>query len=273
MLKNMVGVEAEFFMLNKKGEAIVPPMSWDRDDFPLLGEIRGAPGEKQSEVYANYIKREMEIKTLIDFDKADMLMDSFMRIKLSTYREAMKAMREWSGTKDSSLDKIRNIYGTDINDFSDQIIGKNHKIQGINASCGLHIHFSSEEKVNEDVNEFEYDLINLPLTIAENQVVGGVPININLYKKGTWKTKKTITARASQLNQPTTEWIVKQMDDEFFEKFAPPEAERTKYRKPGYYEVKPYGFEYRSLPANKASIDALPMIIAFAFKLLNDTQF
>ena len=267
MLKNMIGVEAEFFMVNKKGEAIVPPSYFDRDDFPLLGEIRGAPGKTTAETYANFIKQEMIISSRVVKDAA-MIMDNIMRIKLATYRKAMKTARDSKQDKPATLDAVKNIYGTNINDFSDQIIGENKKIQGINASCGLHIHFSSEMTVEKKITKNEYEMFSIPLTHKQDGESGGVKTYIDLYRYKGYTTDKTITARASQLNQPTIEWIVKQMDDEFFERFAPTEAERTKYRQPGYYETKPYGFEYRSLPANKDSIANLPMIIEFAFDLL-----
>jgi hypothetical protein len=38
---------------------------------------------------------------------------------------------------------------------------------------------------------------------------------------------------------------------------------------PGFYEVKNYGFEYRSLPFNKLVLDNLKDIIAYAFEELD----
>ena len=64
------------------------------------------------------------------------------RVPLALYK---KANREASGNKDSALADIKNIHDIDISEFSDQIIGKNSKIQGIYVSCGLHVHFSCEE--------------------------------------------------------------------------------------------------------------------------------
>lgn len=268
MLNNMIGVEAEFFLLNKKGEVIVPPASWDRDGFPLLGEIRGEPGKNTAEVYANFIKRELEINLKCADDNI-IIMDNFRQIKLAVYRKAMAEMRRGETEKWAVTENIRNIHGTDINDFSDQIIGKNHKIQGINASCGLHIHFSSEMIVEKEVREEQYEYFPVPISLGSKD---GLTTQLELYKYKGYDKKETLTARASQLNQPTIEWIVKQMDTKFFGMFAPPEAERTKYRKHGFYETKPYGFEYRSLPANMESIAALPVIIEFAFSLLDELR-
>jgi len=58
------------------------------------------------------------------------------------------------------------------------------------------------------------------------------------------------------------------MDEAFFDRFAPAEKNRTKYRQPGFYELKDHGFEYRSLPANPETIEALPEIVGKAFELL-----
>jgi hypothetical protein len=60
------------------------------------------------------------------------------------------------------------------------------------------------------------------------------------------------------------------MDDKFFKKYVPSEDKRTKYRQPGYYELKDYGFEYRSLPASNESMNDIRKIVGFAFELLKE---
>jgi len=272
MLQHKIGLEAEFLLLNAKNEVIIPPASWDRDGFPLLGEIRANPANNVPDVIANFTKKKMEIETKIHKDHK-MVMENIMRIRLATYKEAMKQVTEVKGAQ---LEKVKNIHGTNIDDYSDQVIGKNHKIQGINASCGLHIHFSCNESVTKIVNDVEYEPVTLPIKLAE--VTGEniilqemIKPEIYLYRKKYLSVSniKKIIAFASVLTKPVIEYFVKEMDKAFFDRFAPKKEDRTKYRRPGFYELKPYGFEYRSLPANEAVMKALPEIVNKAFDLFN----
>lgn len=272
MLERKIGIETEFLLLNSKDEAIVPPNYWDRDGFPLLGEIRGDPDDNVADVIANFLKKKMTIEGKVR-EGNRIVMRDVEHIRLAIYKEAMKQVTE---TKGEQIGKVKNIHGTNIDDYSDQIIGKNRKIQGIRASCGLHIHFSCGERVSQTVKNAKYTAVDIPIKLAEVKgadavlkelVQPSLSLYIKEYLYG--KDLKEITVFASVLNRPAVEFIVKKMDDEFFDKFAPKEKDRTKYRQPGFYELKPYGFEYRSLPANDRSIAALPEIIGKAFELLD----
>lgn len=267
-----VGLEAEFLLLDAKSEVIIPPSSWDRDGFPLLGEIRADPANNTPDVIANFIKKKMKIEAGIYKDHK-IVMENIKRIRLATYKEAMKQVTEAKGEQ---LGKVKNIYGINIDDYSDQVIGKNHKIQGINASCGLHVHFSCNESVTKIVKDVEYEPVTLPIRLAEvtgeNALLAEmIKPEIFLYRRKylSQAKMKTITASASVLTRPVIEYFVKEMDKAFFDRFAPKKEDRTKYRQPGFYELKPYGFEYRSLPANDAVMEALPEIISKAFELLD----
>jgi hypothetical protein len=243
---NKIGVEVEFFIVNSKKEIIIPPDKFDRDDFPLFGEIRSEPGATVAETIANFVKARIKAEEMIS-ENHSMVFDSFARIKLDIYRKAMRLVTK---PKNEMLGKTRNVYGTNIEDFSDQIIEKG-KIQGIHASTGLHIHFSSFVSDEHKVEEMEYDAVNLPLSM------GDIKTTLNLYRSKGFKTTKEMKVTASQMNVPTVEWIVKKMDDKFFKKYVSSEDKQTKYRQPGYYELKEYGFEYRSLPASDETMNAL----------------
>ena len=271
MLESKIGLEAEFVLLGKEGKAIVPPAYWERDGFPLLGEIRGEPGDDMANVVASFLKKRLLAEARIKRGN-ELVFTDIIKVPLATYKSAMKQVTEPKG---EAVGKVKNIYGINIDDFSDQIISKG-KIQGINASCGLRIHFSRSDVSKTVVREDEYELVKIPLGLdivgsigAEDLIDNFIKPEIRLYKRVDSNVKKTLEASVSQLNRPTVEWIVKQMDEKFFDKFAPEENKRTKYRQAGFYELKDYGFEYRSLPANEASLGALPEIVDFAFKLLN----
>lgn len=260
-----VGVEVEFFVKNAKNEIVMPAANLDRDDFPLLGEIRAVQGKTVAEVLGNFYKRKIEMEKLLNKGQV-MSISHFELVRLKTYREALKQTTEPKNSKD-----IRNIYGIDISNFSDQVI-KEGKIQGANVSCGLHLHFSCREIDEIEITRDVYSPINIPITTTAHKDAAGLTQLITpcleLFKLEESKFERRLIASTSKLNQPTIEYIVKALDDTFFKRFAPIKEESTKYRQPGFYERKPYGFEYRSLPANEATINALPEIVDVAFDLL-----
>jgi len=275
MLKSMVGVEGEYLLLNAQGEAIVPPQYWERDGFPLLGEVRGEPGKTAAETVGNFTQERIKCADRVRSGNSLVFMDIF-RVRLKVYKEAMKQVTEAKG---DAIGKTKNIYGTNVEDFSDQIISKG-KIQGINASCGLHIHFSSRDEDIFKVKRPVYEPVSIPVEMvplanlpdelqgAQQLMKNFMKPELHLYRKEGYEDEKELKAVASQLNRPTIEWIVKSMDEAFFDRFAPAEKNRTKYRQPGFYELKDHGFEYRSLPANPETIEALPEIVGKAFELL-----
>ena len=270
-VEKQVGIEVEFLVLDSKGEVILAPTYLDRDDFPILGEIRALPGKNMAECMGNFHKKMLDVKSCLAKTHT-MSIETMRRVKLKVYQEAMKQCQR---AKNEMFGEIKNIYGTNIADFSDQVI-KDNKIQGINISCGLHLHFSCRHIDEVEVEDREYEQVELPIAVstAEGELVKREGVHnllqpsIYLYKYKGYKTKKTLKAQASLLNKPTIEYIVRHFDEVWFKKFAPKKAECTKYRQPGFWEKKDYGFEYRSLPANAETIEALPDMINDAFALL-----
>lgn len=280
-IQSMVGLEAEFLVRNAKDELIIPPSSWDRDGFPLLGEIRGAPGKSVAETVTNFHHCEMEI-----FEKLHKACRIEMKdleiVPLKLYQRANREAN-WK-EKQAEVGKIKNIYGTDIEVFSDQVV-KDGKIQGVRVSCGLHIHFSCAVYDSYEYIEPQYREVVLPVglgPVAKTVEAGGEEDHaqrvakellkscLYLFRYAGYEKKKVLSVCASRLNKPAIEYIVRKMDEEFFDRFAPEEKHRTRYRQPGMYEIKPYGFEYRSLPANPDTMAALPEIVDRAFSLLRE---
>ena len=271
MIVNKIGLEAEYVIKDDKGKLVIPPGYFDRDDFPLLGEIRGDAGKNVAETVSNFFGQKLKILSEVA-KKHTVVFSPAERCPLALYRKVNAQIKTDKGAEET---KVLNIYGTDIKDYTSQIV-KNGKIQGLKVSCGLHIHFSSEETNQVEVEDEQYEHINIPVgfkTLSNNTKEGDVAQVlgqnfISLYKKKGYKVKKTLVCRASRLNKPAVEYIVKKMDDEFFERFAPAKEDRTKYRMPGYFELKPYGFEYRSLAMSEQTDQALLEIAQFAHKLL-----
>ena len=139
----------------------------------------------------------------------------------------------------------------------------------------MHIHFSCGVSDQRTITEEQYEACTLPVvipTMVGTDRVLRENFNIELWKKMGYKEKETIRVEVSLLTKPVVEWIVKSMDEQFFNRFAPPKDKCTKYRQAGFYELKPYGFEYRSLPATMESIAALPEIVGHAFELLKTVR-
>ena len=278
MIKSMIGLEAEYLLRNSKGKLMIPPAHHDRDDFPLLGEIRGYPGKTIADVLANFSRKKIK---LLERLKSGQQIGFIAREKcpLALYKEANKIAADSGG---KNIGDVRNIYGTDITEFTDQIV-KAGKIQGIWVSCGLHIHFSCEEVDELEVKRPVYEPVHLPLgfttsvatRVADSSAEGFKETfnqHLLLYRYVDCGEEKVLKARASRLNKPTIKHIIRELDDAFFGKFAPEQDERTKYRQPGFYELKPYGFEYRSLPFTDEVEANLFDIVKKAFEILKDTN-
>ena len=282
-----VGLEAEFLLINAKDEIIIPPSSWDRDGFPLLAEIRGTEGKTVAETVTNFKAKEIEIVEGMRKGHT-MHMSNVEMIKLALYKKANREI-DWA-EKEESMGKVKSIYAIDIEDFSDQVV-KNNKIQGMRVSCGLHVHFSCEELVKYEHEEDQYEQIAIPIGLGDGQLIAthhsedgaDLPFSpaellakellkptVYLYRFKGYSKKGKISVRASKLNKPAIKYIIEEMDKAFFDRFAPKEADRTKFRQPGFFELKPYGFEYRSLPANAKTMEALPEITRKAFDLLKE---
>jgi len=271
MFETKIGLEAEFFTVDAKGKVVLPPAYMPTDDFPLLGEIRAEPGDTPPTVIANFIAEKMRLEASLLSKNYNMLISSTETVGLKVYREALAKCKV---KKNEAGVSVKNIYGTDISNYSDQII-KNGKIQGIKASCGLHIHFSCRkiDTYKVDIAQYEHVLLPLSVPVGGNEVQKAITAaEISLYRSKGYKEEKVLTAQASLLNKPTVEYMVRKLDEAFFERFAPAKQLRTKYRQPGFFELKPYGFEYRSLPASVEVLNALAEIVTFGFKLLSEAK-
>ncbi len=268
MFENKVGIELEFFVTNTKNELTLPADYIPTDAFPLLGEIRAEPGDNVADCYSNFVKEKLLIQQSLPKSK-NMAIEACRRVPLALYREAMA---KCNVPKGQAVSGVKNIYNIDISDFSDQII-KDGKIQGINSSCGLHLHFSCRHHESAIYEEAQYSRINIPLQI-EAKNIGVEEIlksSLDLFKRDGYKEIRTLKAASSLLNKPTIEWMVKELDTALFSKYMKG-VKPTKYRQPGFFELKPYGFEYRSLPATVDVIQDLPDILSFCFKLLKEAK-
>lgn len=261
-----VGVEAEYIILNDKGAPKVVPAGWDVDNMPLLGEIRGEPGTSWDQATAEFQRAHLMIVDRLERHQKSWNVEFLpsLVVEQKLYKEVMKGVD--LNNKQEGLRQVRNIYGTNIEDYTDQVI-EDKKVVGSRISCGLHIHFSYSSKETKKITRSHFEKVTIPLSVG---TIGDQPMHLDLYKKVSDKEEEVVSVEVSKFTRPAIYAIVEAMDKEFFDRFAPEASERTKYRQPGFYELKSYGFEYRSLPATRETISALPEITKKAFEVLHD---
>jgi len=257
MLKKSIGLEAEFLLIGEDGNPVIVPEYIGRDDFPLLGEVRGEPGDSIGEVVGNFLRAYHDVIGRIPSGHTASF-TPFTIVGSEIYRKALKE----SGPK--KVSKTRNVNGTDITGLSDLVI-RDGKITGAKISCGLHVHFSATDRYNTVSEEPKYESVILPLS------AGDLSLSANLYRRCGYNEERKIDISVSALTKPSIDSIVTAMDEKFAH-LMPSKVERTKYRRPGYFELKPWGFEYRSLPTTKDN-DTLSDIVRFAFCLLDDLYY
>lgn len=257
---NKIGLEAEFLLRDKDGNLVIP-YSYPRDDFEILGEIRGEPGKSMPEAVSNFYKKFLEVSERARSDGFTIDLTGHAVLDLKTYKKVL----EISGPKETP--QCRNIYGTEILGYSDTII-ENGLVVGHRVSSGLHIHFSSSITRQEEIDMGSDSYLSVVLPIGFQNNSNDPTFSLNLYRKVSLPTPvvRTVKVTASQITFPVITHIVSEMD-KLLPKYCDPNIQ-LKYRQPGYYEIKPWGFEYRSLPFNQATLSDLDSLTAKSFELL-----
>lgn len=264
-LINKVGLEAEFFLTNKKGELLFPGKNgFSTDEFIILGEFRAEAGSTRVETVSNFMKEWYTINEMAKKKGKVIDINPYKEVDMDFWSTILKTM----GTKEISQSK--NIYNLDITKDSDAIINRG-KIIGHRLSIGLHIHFSSyvhcqTEYTTED--GYHYNQVNLPIKFGD---VGLPETTMTLYNRSSKKEPETryVSADASRITKPVLYNFVEGLDEELFPKYKP--DIRLKFRQPGFYELKYHGgFEYRSLPFSQAILDDIYDVVDYCYSLLEN---
>ncbi len=261
--KNLIGLEAEYFLRGEKGVLVYPEnYGLEYDDFRIIGEFRAEPGVTRSETVANFLKSWYDI--IEKAKKAGKTVDisGFTTISPEKYTEILRKI----GNKD--IAKCLNIYpGTDLLKLTDAVV-KDGVIESHKLSTGLHIHFSSSD-VHEKVIKRKietFSQVKIPLSIGNVNNAA----EMSLYQKtGEKEEEDKLVASANRITKPVLFSIVKELDDKILPEFSL--SEILKYRRPGFYEIKSHGgFEYRSLPFSRKVMDNIYNIVDFAFTKLEE---
>lgn len=259
---NSLGLEAEFFLRGKNGKLLYPGKhGFSTDEFFILGEFRAKEGTNRQETLAHFMEKWYEVLFLAkkNGEKID-IETGHTEIDPALYADILRKMES------KHIASAKNIYPKiDLLKLTDAVV-KDGEIQKYNLSIGLHIHFSStitdEQKTKR--KEVTYSPVRIPLSIAGNSVA-----EMNLFQKDSEKeVETTLTASVSRITKPVLYNFIRELDEKILPAYKPEIP--LKYRNPGFYELKSYGFEYRSLPFNKAVLDNIAEIVDFSYSLLED---
>jgi len=242
---NKIGLECEVLIRNNKDELVIPnDYGLAHDDFPILGEVRSLPYETVQDTVFEFWKDYYAYNLHTKYNKLFLdIQDGWDVISPEYYSKILKKM----GNKEIS--QAKNIYKTDILKLTDAIV-EDGKIKGHKISCGLHIHFSS------------YINIQYKVDVPHYYSNGN-----NLFVKGDTNSFMEEENLYSLLTPNVIKSIIKGIDTDILSKYNI--NENLKYRYPGFYELKSYGFEYRSLPFNRLVFDNLVSIVEYCFDKLN----
>lgn len=253
MIENRIGLEFEFLLRDKKGNLVFPEnKGFETDDFPILGECRVKSASTPEKCLGNFFESYYRLKKRVEKKGLVLDLTGFAEIDNAFNAKVLKAM----GTK--IISESKNIKGTKILELNDSII-KDKTVWGRYISCGLHIHFSSEEK--QILSNKKYEEVNLHWLDK--------PLPFKVYQPTNQKNEEG-SIRISRITMPVLLDFVKDFDKKILPNYK--YNFNLKFRMPGYYEIKSYGFEYRSLPFNEKILEDIDKIVYHAFKKLNELK-
>lgn len=258
---NCVGLEAEFFLRDDKNKLLYPAANgFSTDEFVILGEFRAKQGENREETISNFMKEWYKI--LFQAKKQNHKIDietGYTEIDPKFYAEIMRKM----GTK--NVAQAKNIHDIDLLSLTDAVV-ENGILKKHYLSIGLHIHFSSTV-TDSQVYKYKqagYSAVKVPLTFGGNSLA-----EMNFYQKEKEIDMEiTNSATVSRITKPVLYHFITELDEKILSQYKIDVP--LKYRNPGFYEIKPWGFEYRSLPFNQAVLSNIAEIVDFSFNLMED---
>lgn len=271
---NKIGLEAEYLLRDTTGTLVYPQdHGLECDSFPILGEMRGKPGKTRPEAIANFLRVYHEVAFKAKAAKLTLDIETgWAAVTPAFHAEVVR--------KQSSKEvaKCQNIYNTDILERSDAKVLKGKVIEQ-RIGVGLHVHFSSQETATVNTETIGIELTKAQLDDMYGTDAKRAALYANLINQieqeeddadfdrddDTPAGKRIVSV--SQLCKPAVKTIVESMD-----RFLLPSLVKgmpdLKYRLPGFYETKSYGFEYRSMPFNKRTLDTIHLIVDYSFNLL-----
>lgn len=231
---NKVGLEAEFLLRDSNGELVYP------ENYGFGYDEFRILGEFRADAgttrHETVGKFIQSLVEVINLAQKNKLTIDFSGLAIVSPQKKAEIIRK-VGAK--YVPPCTNIYKTDILNFSDDVV-ENGSITASRISAGLHVHFS--RRVYQETTEF----------IGDKEI--------------------SRTYDRSLLTPSQIKNIIRNMDKKILPSYSLDVP--LKYRQPGFYEIKPWGFEYRSLPMTERFINLgeLRLLVDFAFGQLEKLE-
>jgi len=260
MITNKVGLEFEFLLRDKDGNLVFPEdFGFECDEFIILGEARAEAGTTPEETLANFFNTYYSVKWKAEAKGLTLDLTGYAEVPNDFNAEIMRRMRL------KEISQSKNIYeDVDILKMDDSVIKKG-KVVGKYISTGLHVHFSSTLT--------KYLSCSVEIPVYERVVSMGVAIPIDIYTKTDKSTmsEESIENTVSRITMPVVREFTKNFDNSILPKHKL--GVDLKFRTPGFYEAKHYGFEYRSLPFYEGMLaEGMEEVVLFSFSLLDSLK-
>jgi len=260
MIRNKIGLEFEFLLRDKDGNLVFPEdFGFECDEFIILGEARAEAGKNPEETLANFYNTYYSVKWRAEAKGLTLDLTGYAEIPNDFSAEIMRRMRL------KEISQSKNIYeDVDILKMNDSVIKKG-KVVGKYISTGLHVHFSST------ITKHLRCSVQIP--VYERVVSMGVAIPVEIYTKTDKSTlsEEAVENTVSRITMPVVRELTKNFDNTILPKHKL--GVDLKFRTPGFYEAKHYGFEYRSLPFYTGMLaEGMEEVVLFAFAQLNSLK-
>jgi len=261
MVTNKVGLEFEFLLRDKDGNLVFPQdFGFDCDEYIILGEARAEAGKTPEETLANFFDTYYRVKWKAKERGLTLDLTGYAEIPNDFSAEILRR------TRLKNISESKNIYkDVDILKMDDSVIKKG-KVVGKYISTGLHVHYSSEE--------IAYAHSSVQTPVYKEIVIRGVDFFDKTYVKTNeveTHNGNEVSVTVSRITMPVLEKFVKEFDEAILPKHNL--GVDLKYRTPGFYEAKHYGFEYRSLPFYEGMLaEGMEEVVLFAFAQLNSLR-
>jgi len=229
---NKIGFEKEYFLENKKKELVIDPAryGYETDNLGVLVEVRGKPDVTVADALASLLAKEIVAKARASAKGWTLVEKNFRKL---SDEEILRITDKYHNMLSDKLKSIKRNKSSRVE--------KSFKITRLTA--GLHIHFSKETRE-------QVELVNITTNVNSTNKDGEVNQDSKIKVH-----YKDIVANTF-LDMPL---IIRTLDEAFAKVI------KKSGRTAGAYEMKDWGFEYRSLP-NTVSLEK---VAGICNKILN----
>lgn len=243
---NKIGFEKEYFLRSeKKRKLVINPSEYgfDTDDLGILVEVRGEPSNSIEEALASLVTKELQAKSLAK--KTKHILCDEPSVKLNP-KQIVEMITRYTNQVRDKFSEPKEYDTTKVSDKK----RLTQKLSVLNA--GMHVHFSKEETKEISTSKTTINVTVKPIGVAriiDDKMDALENAEVSDEVETSTKTIEYVVNKFIDVPK-----VIMILDKEFKDEIA--KAKRL----PSAYEVKPHGFEYRSLP-NNVDIDKLLYVL------------